>query len=147
MTDLTERARIEGELKVVGQERRLPPDVELTIFRIAQEALRNAERHARATQVAVTLTFIGGKTRKARLHVADNGTGFTLPVAGDFAASGHLGLLGMRERAESLGGKLRIQSSPGNGTRVSISISEEVGVAEDSEKAAAIRSHGGLHAR
>ncbi|MDP2932129.1 MAG: hypothetical protein Q8O05_06525 [Chloroflexota bacterium] len=57
LLDFTERAKIEGKLKVVGEERRLPPDTELCIFRIAQEALRNAERHARATRIIVTIAF------------------------------------------------------------------------------------------
>lgn len=119
LMDLAERAHLEGRLKVVGAERRLHPDAELGVFRIAQEALRNIERHAQATHVLVTLTFAD---QEARAEVRDNGVGFSLPPGTlDFAAHGQLGLLGMRERAEILGGSLEIQSSPGNGTTITVS--------------------------
>lgn len=120
VVDLGERTSITGQLRVVGQERRLPPDIELGVFRIAQEALRNVERHARATQVAATVTF---GPHELRLDIADNGAGFT-PTQDprDFAARGQLGLLGMRERAEILGGGLDIHSSPGRGAKVSLSV-------------------------
>lgn len=119
LADLIQRAKIAGDLRVVGAERRRPPDVELAMFRIGQQALRNVERHARATKVTVTMSFAG---REARLDVVDNGVGFTMPADADFAAAGHLGLLGVRERAESLGGSLRIQSRPRHGTEVAASI-------------------------
>ena len=125
VADFAERTGIKGQLKVAGEDRRLPSDTELGIFRIAQEALWNVEQHAEATRVAVTTTF----TRdKAKLDVVDNGVGFSVPsVSGDFTASGQLGLISMQERAELLGGRLEIQSSPGEGTRVTISVP----VAED----------------
>ncbi|MBI2872275.1 MAG: PAS domain-containing sensor histidine kinase [Chloroflexi bacterium] len=120
LTDLGERANVESQLKIVGRERRLSPDTELGVFRIAQEALRNVERHARATQLAATITFA---KHRVSLDILDNGVGFVLPSGpGDFAAGGQLGLLGMRERAESLGGQLEIQSTPGRGTRVTLSV-------------------------
>ncbi len=119
LADFTERTRIKGQLKVVGETRRLPADTELGMFRIAQEALRNIERHAGATRVAVTVTFA---KHEARLDVVDNGAGFSMASSsGDFTASGKLGLLSMQERAELLGGNLKIQSRPGNGTRVTVS--------------------------
>ena len=127
LADLAERAGTEGQLEVIGEERRLSPDVELAVFRIAQESLRNVERHARATHVAVTLSLDEGGVR---LEVADDGMGFALPPGLDLAASGHLGLLGMRERAESLGGRLEIQSSPGRGTTAIVSIPERADLSE-----------------
>jgi signal transduction histidine kinase len=120
LTDLTERTKIKSQLRVAGEDRRLPPDTELGIFRIAQEALRNTERHAEATRIAVTLTFTKDEVR---LEVIDNGVGFSrASVSNDFTASGHLGLISMQERAELLGGRLKIKSSPGNGTRVNASV-------------------------
>jgi len=120
LADFTERTRIKGQLKVAGEEWRLSSDTELGVFRIAQEALRNVERHAEATRVAVTMTFA---KREARLEVVDNGVGFSMAsVSGDFTTSGQLGLLSMQERAELLGGKLEIQTSPGKGTRLTVSV-------------------------
>ncbi len=120
LVDLAERTHVKASLKVVEEERRLPPDTELAIFRIAQEALRNVERHARATRTAATIAF---GERECRLQVADNGMGFVLPPAPSaLAARGQLGILGMQERAELLGGKLEIRSSPGKGTQLVASI-------------------------
>jgi len=104
----------------VGEERRLPSDAEVGIFRIAQEALWNVEHHSRATQVRVTTGF--GED-EARLNVDDNGVGFDVPpVLEGSPLSGQLGLLGMQERAGLLGGKFEVQSSHGEGTRVTVSI-------------------------
>ena len=82
---------------LVGTPRRVKPDLELALYRIAQESLSNARRHAQATQVEVTLVFA---PNQVRLTVSDDGVGFTLPA--DFcslARSGHFGLMGMQERA------------------------------------------------
>jgi two-component system, NarL family, sensor histidine kinase DegS len=117
VADLNERAKIDGDLTVEGDERRLPGDVELTVFRITQEALRNVERHAAATSVAVTFLFTA---RALRVDIIDDGTGFAMSPSADFAAMGHLGLLGMRERAKTVGGELAIQSRSGEGTRVRV---------------------------
>ncbi len=120
LVDLTERTKTKSQLKIVGEDRRLLPDTELGIFRIAQEALWNVEQHSRATHVTVTIAFTEDEVR---LDVLDNGVGFTVPpVPGDFIASGQLGLIGMQERAELLSGKLEIKSSPKKGTRVTASI-------------------------
>ncbi|MEE9198652.1 MAG: PAS domain-containing sensor histidine kinase [Dehalococcoidia bacterium] len=120
LADVTEGTPMEGRVKVMGEEQRLPPDTELGLFRIAQQALRNVERHAQATRVAVTIAF---GEHEARLDVIDNGVGFTRSSGpGDFAVSRQLGLLGMQERAKLLDGSLEIQSSPGHGTRVTVSI-------------------------
>lgn len=116
LMDFTERTQIGGELKVAGKNRRLSPDAEIGVFRIAQQALWNIEHHARATSVTVNIIF---NDKEAGLEVVDNGVGFAVPPAPtDFAATGKLGLIGMSERAELLGGRLEIQSTPGKGTRV-----------------------------
>ncbi|MBI4268173.1 MAG: sensor histidine kinase, partial [Chloroflexi bacterium] len=118
LADFVERTRIKGQLKMIGEERRLPSETELGMFRIAQEALRNIERHAQATHVAVTLTFA---KEEARLEMLDNGVGFSKAlVLSDFTASGHMGLISMRERAQLFGGKLEIRSILGKGTRITL---------------------------
>ena len=89
----------------------LPPRVEAELFRIAQEALANVRRHASATEVEITLTTA---PRRVRLAIRDNGSGF-MPAA---VPGGRLGLVGMRERAQVLGGGLRVQSAPGRGTTI-----------------------------
>ncbi|MEK7353846.1 MAG: PAS domain-containing sensor histidine kinase, partial [Chloroflexota bacterium] len=120
LSDLTQRTVLKGQMKVVGEQRRLSSDTELGMFRIAQEALRNVERHAEATQLTVTMTFT---QHEVSLDVQDNGTGFAVPpVPGDFTTSGQLGLISMQERSKLLNGKLEVQSSPGNGTRIIVSV-------------------------
>jgi signal transduction histidine kinase len=85
-------------------------------FRIFQEALTNAVRHAGAADIQVHLDTTGGALT---LTVADNGVGIS-PAAG--AAEAALGLMGMRERAQALGGDVRISSEPGHGTRVDVTL-------------------------
>ena len=105
-----QRSRIEVEFRCSIPER-LPEEVETHLFRIAQEALTNVARHSNATKVAVSLDLDDGR---ARLRIADNGKG--LDPAG--VPSGGLGMVGMRARARSAGGELRIQTSPGAGLMV-----------------------------
>ncbi|HTL26451.1 MAG TPA: PAS domain S-box protein [Burkholderiales bacterium] len=90
------------------------PNVELALFRIAQEALANAVKHASATSARVALTAKGGFLR---LAVEDNGSGFAQPSGARAEHRGGWGLPMMRERAEEAGGTLRIEF-PGRGTRV-----------------------------
>lgn len=107
-------------LKVVGHPRRLSPDMEIGLFRIAQEAISNVERHARAKNVTAVLTF---DDRHVTLDVIDDGIGFDQPTdRALLATSGHLGLIGMQERAELLGGSLRVETDIGSGTRVRVSM-------------------------
>lgn len=100
---------------------RLPEAMELSIFRIVQEALNNVRKHAQATQVMVQL----GHTPVAnvRLRITDNGAGLTAPV--DYAALSarkHFGLVGISERVALLGGTLRIEAMEGGGTRIEVDI-------------------------
>ncbi len=93
----------------VGTERRLDAAAELTLFRVAQEALSNVSRHAEATETRIHLEF---QPTTVKLEISDNGKGFTPPRSpAEFAPAGHFGLLGMHERAELIGGKLSIMSS------------------------------------
>ncbi|MBE2199525.1 MAG: hypothetical protein IAE79_13005 [Anaerolinea sp.] len=102
--------------EAAGQERRLPPDVELVLYRIAQEGLNNVARHAQANRADVYLTF----TAEAMcLTVRDDGQGFVIPESpAEMAPSGHFGLLGIQERAEAIGARLHIQSAAGAGTEL-----------------------------
>ena len=123
--DLTERTHMKGRLRVLGKERRLPGDVEVALFRVVQESLRNAERHSQGTRVAITIDFTEAE---CRLHVSDDGIGFVLPAGpSDFAMRGQLGLLGVQERVELLGGRFEIRSRPGNGTTLTVSIPAKTG--------------------
>ena len=112
--DLSVSSGIRIELETVGYEdgERLPWRVETDLFRIAQEALTNALRHAEAGEISVLLDRRGGRLR---LVVEDDGRGFPREGA---AQSDRLGLVGMRERAEILGGTLVVESLPGSGTTV-----------------------------
>ena len=93
--------------------RKLPVDAALCLFRVAQEALRNVERHARAKNVEVS---VKGKDGGVALAVRDNGAGFDTSRTSERAS---LGLASMRERVRLLDGRLHIQSGPGNGTSLS----------------------------
>ena len=95
--------------------RALPAAVEEELFRIALEALANLVRHASATKAQITLTYEGGMSI---LSVVDDGIGFDVTAA----RPGHLGLETMAERAERIGARLDIDSTPGQGTRVRVLI-------------------------
>jgi PAS domain S-box-containing protein len=102
----------------------LSVDAQLQLFRILQEALSNARKHARTDCVWVSFEKTAGPA--VRMRIRDNGQGFDpLKPAGDGSAQapgGHLGLGFMRERAEQLGGVLRIESAPGQGTCVEVEV-------------------------
>jgi signal transduction histidine kinase len=105
-----QRSRMEVDFHCSLHER-LPEEVETHLFRIAQEALTNVARHSGATKVSVALDQHDGR---ARLRITDNGKGFDparLP-------SGGLGMVGMRARARSAGGELKIETGPGAGLTV-----------------------------
>jgi two-component system, NarL family, sensor histidine kinase DegS len=118
-TDLSSRGT-DVETSVRGTARRLPRETELALFRICQEALRNIERHAHAEHVTVTLTFTPGSIE---VVVEDDGDGFDTDGHDDGSdVLGHLGIAGMRERAELVSAKLTLTSSRGDGTRVGVTV-------------------------
>jgi len=117
-SDIGKRSGINVEVRIHGVSRRFSPEVELVLFRVAQEALRNAWRHAQATRADIIVEF---GDRKIRITIKDNGKGFDLPeTTGDLVKQGRLGLAGMQERIQLVGGSLRIESEPGEGTMVVI---------------------------
>ena len=104
----------------MSAKRRLSSEVELTLFRIAQEALNNVRKHAQATRVVTTMKLSNGAIK---MIIQDNGKGFKLPALTEYpTAAGKLGLTGMHERARLLGGILEINSEPGRGTKVIVSV-------------------------
>lgn len=120
-SDIEKHSGITVEVKTHGTKRRFPIDIELVLFRIAQEALRNVWRHSLATSAKVTAEF---NENKIRITVSDNGKGFTLPSSVDsLSRDGKLGLTGMQERARLLGGNVEIQSRPEKGTTITVEIS------------------------
>ncbi len=98
---------------------RLPPDHALTLFRIAQESLTNAVRHAGARSVRLGIAY---SPAEATLLVQDDGTGFDQELIEQEGTPHSLGLAGMAERARLLGGTFDLESTPGWGTRVRASI-------------------------
>ncbi|MEU7985214.1 sensor histidine kinase [Streptosporangium canum] len=101
-------------VSVDGELRRLPVEVETTVLRAAQEALANVARHARAGRAALTLSYMD---EEVTLDVLDDGTGFDPAAAG-----GGYGLIAMRERASRSGGTVTVESAPGGGTTLCVSI-------------------------
>lgn len=109
-----ESAAIPINFQRLGPERRLSPDVELTLYRMAQEGLSNIQRHAQATQAALQIEFTPEQTI---MTISDNGCGFDPPESpAEFAPAGHFGLLGLYERAELLNAELEIRSARDEGT-------------------------------
>ena len=107
-------------LKVLGGERRFSPEVELLLFRIAQEALNNIRRHAQASEAQVAIDFAEDRVK---LMISDNGRGFELSGrVDDLPRSGKLGLAGMQERARLLGGTFEVKSTPGKGTTLIVEV-------------------------
>jgi signal transduction histidine kinase len=111
------RAGIQARVLVEG-EVELAPDLEEELYRIAQEALNNALKHASASQVVLSVRVAD---ESVELEVTDNGQGFDPAETHD---TGGLGLISMQERADKIGGQLDIDSAPGEGTRVSVKVME-----------------------
>ena len=105
---------------LVSTKNTISAEKKLALFRIYQESVRNAVRHARATKIWVRLAI---ENEKLQLEIKDNGQGFEIPQKWmDFARQGHLGILGISERAEAIGGKLDVVSSPGQGTIIRVQV-------------------------
>lgn len=134
---LCAQGRTPTRLELVGPDRRLSSELELTLFRVVQEALTNVDKHAGATTAAVRLTFDPDGTLEAShagepaviVTITDDGRGFettvlepgvvaAAPDFGTLAASGHLGLAGMRERVALSGGEMRLETALDRGSRL-----------------------------
>lgn len=118
--EASQSANIPVEFQRQGTEKRLNPNVELALYRMAQEALNNVARHAQASQADLKISFT---SQDVTLLVSDNGSGFDVPNSpAEFAPSGHFGLLGLHERAELIGADLEIRSSSGQGTCLTVTL-------------------------
>jgi signal transduction histidine kinase len=104
------------ELDLPEKVNNLSPDVELGVYRVAQEALENVTRHARAQRVKVQLAEEGGRLE---LTISDDGRGFDVDGTGQ---EDRFGLQGMREHSQIMGGKLQVESQPGSGTTVRLTV-------------------------
>ena len=119
---VVDAARTDLRFVVSGDSQRLAPAVETAVLRIAREAVTNAVKHADPRVVSIDLVY---EPAVVRLSVRDDGTGLKGPEAEAAPDSGHWGIVGMRERAQRVGGTLEISSAPGRGTTVSLSIPAE----------------------
>ena len=113
---LVHREQTKVDFEIQGSPVRLPGQVEMNLLRIGQEAVANAVKHGRASKVSVELCYAAASVS---LTVSDDGQGF---AAGQSSPAGHFGLLDMRERAQSMGSHLRIESEPGRGTRITVEV-------------------------
>jgi signal transduction histidine kinase len=127
LVDEAQHNQLHVSLSIKGDRQRLDPLVETVLFRIAQEALTNIERHAGASQAVMVLSF---DVQEVTLAVRDEGVGFD-PAENPRPPHGW-GLAGMRERAESVGGRFRIDSTPGHGTLVEVVVPVSPGEYPDS---------------
>jgi signal transduction histidine kinase len=109
-------------IETTGEAVQLLPELEVTLFRVAQEGLTNVARHANATRVGLTVSYLEDMVR---LDVRDDGVGFDVGSQSttDAGANGHgYGLTAMRERLRRVGGSLDVESGPGGGTAISASV-------------------------
>jgi PAS domain S-box-containing protein len=98
----------------------LSPETQLVLFRIVQESLNNVHRHSRASEASVTVECQGDEIR---VTISDNGKGFNLPrQLSEFASQGKLGLTGMAERVQLIGGELKVRSDEGKGTTIVVRV-------------------------
>jgi two-component system sensor histidine kinase DegS len=116
--EYSEKHGIQVRLHAVGEDQRLPGNIEGTLFRIIQEALTNVQKHSRAQLAEVTLNI---NRERALATIKDDGQGFDVHAAeGDLAENRNLGLISMRERCELERGVLEIKSQPGKGTEIRV---------------------------
>jgi signal transduction histidine kinase len=109
---------VDVDVDVSGPRTALSEEAEQQLLRIVQEAVTNVLKHAGASRIWVKLHI---EARRLFLRIVDNGRGFELQDAFS-SQGGHFGLIGMRERAERLGGELRLASQPGGGTEVEVKV-------------------------
>jgi PAS domain S-box-containing protein len=119
-TNMLESNGIKVTLKAIGRNQRLPSNSESSLYRVIQEAVSNINRHSGAKKAVITISF---SRNTVSVHIGDDGIGFDTEEMIKLK-DGHrgLGLLGMRERIEFMGGQLNIKSRPGKGTKIDIDI-------------------------
>ena len=112
----------EFEVKVAGREQELSPEIHHEVYRIGREALSNAFYHSGGSRVALEVEY---GVAELCMRIRDNGRGIS-PEFLENGREGHWGLAGMRERAERIGGTLRISSNPGTGTQVELTVPHRI---------------------
>lgn len=126
--DLKRNPHLEVILDIQGPESRLEPAIELALYRIAQEALRNVARHSQAKTAHVSLH---SGARGSAITIEDDGQGFIVPARfEELAQRGHFGLMGMMERAERVGARFHVKLILEKGTTIKITICKEKTLAE-----------------
>jgi len=114
------RYALRTHFEVSGVQKRLPAECETILFRITQEAITNVIKHADASEVKIHLSI---EPPQVNLSITDDGKGFILAQVLDHKPTlSGWGLLGMQERVSLLGGRMQIDSAPGEGTRISITV-------------------------
>ena len=115
---VTDTSGVAVTAETSGEPVPLLPELEVTLYRVAQEALANAEKHARASRIAVSLTYTGDVVL---LDVRDDGAGFdpASPACGDGTG---FGLQAMRQRVRRVAGMFVLESAPGEGTAVNVQL-------------------------
>lgn len=120
LDNLTTQTGIETDFYLLGLETRLASQIEVTVFRIIQESLNNSRKHANPQRIEVTIEFM---PQYINAEISDDGVGFNLKeIEEKLKSGGHYGLLSMQNRAQLLNGVVRIQTNPGQGTRVFVRI-------------------------
>jgi len=117
ITQFEHQSGVKADLKTVGMEIKFAPEAEMLIYRIIQEALNNVWRHSAALNAQISLDF---GPESMTILVKDDGKGFVIGEDLRFVEAGKIGLAGMQERADLLGGNLSIQSNVGRGTLVTL---------------------------
>lgn len=118
--DFREKSGLSIDLHIMGEERRLAPHLEVTIFRVIQELLNNVDQHAHAAHVDVTLDLEG---EAVAVTVEDDGRGFDVEeILAAAKERKSVGLVTIQERTEMLGGEIEIDSSVGRGTKVRLEL-------------------------
>ncbi|MBE0408145.1 MAG: sensor histidine kinase [Anaerolineales bacterium] len=123
--EMVEEMRVSGlvsDVKIIGNPRQLSPQVEMALFRAAQEGLTNVSKHALASRVDLTLEY---EVDLTSLTIQDNGIGSTFAQIETGDEKGGFGLFGLRERIQLLGGSLSIQTSPQEGFKLQVEIPDE----------------------
>jgi signal transduction histidine kinase len=115
---LSSNTDIKIAVQFFGAARKLPALMEHNLLRIAQEALANAFKHSHAKKIVVNLNY---DPQELQLRIQDDGVGFDIPTAGS-ANNGHFGLLDMKERAEKIGASCSINTQPGKGTEIIVTV-------------------------
>jgi signal transduction histidine kinase len=124
---LAPRGHVKIDADIQGSPVRLPGSVEMNLLRIGQEAVANAVKHGHASRIAIELRYA---PKSVCLTVSDDGQGFATDQA---SPTGHFGLLDMRERAQSMGSQLQVESGPGRGTRIAVEVPVHSSEAIDEE--------------